>query len=214
MTEKKQEIKNDINTAIVNVMRDIGAIGKNDTNDFDHYKFRGIDAVYNAIQPALVKNGVYIVPKCLSCEQEDRTNDKNKTMVHTRVMVEYTLYGPDGSNRVTVFPGEGIDRSDKSTNKAMTAAYKYMLFELFTIPTEDLSDADKESPEAGTLTPKAAEKAKKESAHHQIVEYFYTHGIKEKADIDAISDEFKLTECKTDAEFAEKLKEIKAKYGE
>ena len=203
MTEKKQEIKNDINTAIVNVMRDIGAIGKNDTNDFDHYKFRGIDAVYNAIQPALVKNGVYIVPKCLNCEQEDRTNDKNKTMVHTRVMVEYTLYGPDGSSRVTVFPGEGIDRSDKSTNKAMTAAYKYMLFELFTIPTEDNNDADKESPDVGDAVLHI-------SSHDQIVEYCYKNDLSPRE----INAEFGLKECKTEEQFAEKLKEIKAKYGE
>lgn len=136
--------------AIIGVMKDIGAIKKNDENKFDGYKFRGIDAVYNAIQPAFVKNGVFIVPNLLSVEQEDRTTAKGGIQIHTKVTVEYTLYAEDGSSIKGIFPGEAMDRSDKSINKAMTAAYKYMLFELFTIPTQDNQDADAESPDAGT----------------------------------------------------------------
>lgn len=136
--------------AINGVMSDIGAIQKNDENTYDRYKYRGIDAVYNAIQPALIKNEVMIVPILKDIEQTDRVTKKGEPCVHTRVTVEYRITATDGSFITAMFPGEAIDRSDKSINKAMTAAFKYLLFELFCIPTEDLNDADKESPEAGT----------------------------------------------------------------
>lgn len=135
--------------SISNVMKDIGAIGKNDVNEYDKYKFRGIDAVYNALNGALVKNKVFIVPELLDLEQEDRQTAKGGVQIHTKVKVKYSLFAEDGTFITSVFPGEAMDRSDKSINKAMTAAYKYMLFELFTIPTEENKDADAESPEAG-----------------------------------------------------------------
>lgn len=135
--------------AIVGVMRDIGAIGKDQTNTFDKYKFRGIDDVYNALQPALVKNGVFSAPNLLELNQEDRVSRKGDSMIYTSVKVEYTFFADDGSYIKVVVPGEAADRSDKSINKAMSAAYKYACFQTFCIPTEEMKDADAESPEVG-----------------------------------------------------------------
>lgn len=145
---------NEIYQAINNVMADIGSIQKNDLNNYDKYKYRGIDAVYNAVQPALIKNGVFIVPQLQTIEQTDRLSRKQETQIHTRVTVQFTLFAKDGSSITCVFPGEAVDRSDKSINKAMTAAFKYMIFELFCIPTEDLNDADAESNDIGTVAKK------------------------------------------------------------
>ena len=41
----------------IKTMEDVGAIGKKDKNEYDKYMFRGIDAVMNALHPAMVKNG-------------------------------------------------------------------------------------------------------------------------------------------------------------
>lgn len=142
-------MENKIYGAIVATMKDIGAIGKNDSNDFDRYKYRGIDAVYNALQPAMVKNGIFVIPELMEIEQSDRVSRKGDQMIHSRVTVKYTFFADDGSSVIAIVPGEAMDRSDKSVNKAMTAAYKYACFQTFTIPTEDFSDADGESPEAG-----------------------------------------------------------------
>jgi hypothetical protein len=38
--------------------------------------------------------------------------------------------------------GEAMDSGDKSSNKAMSAAYKYAAFQAFCIPTEGDNDAD------------------------------------------------------------------------
>lgn len=139
--------------AIVDTMKEIGAIGKKDRNEFDKYMFRGIDAVYNALQPAMVKNGIFVTPMLQRIEQTDRLSRKGESMIHTRVEVLYTFFAEDGSFIKVVVPGEAMDRSDKSANKAMSAAFKYACFQTFCIPTEEMKDADSESPDAGKKAP-------------------------------------------------------------
>lgn len=209
MAAEKIAKKKNIYAAINAVMRDIGSIRKDETNDFDHYKFRGIDAVYNAIQPALVKNGVFIVPDLQDINQEERTSGNNKTMIYTTVKVRFTLYAEDGTSISGVFPGEAMDRSDKSTNKAMTAAYKYMIFELFTIPTEDNQDADKESPEAG----KKKTSVGRERAREKLLAYFKEKNIKTDEQT-KICEELKLSPKSTADEINEAYKKIKERFGE
>lgn len=135
--------------AIIATMKDIGAIGKDQKNTFDGYKFRGIDDVYNALQPAMIKNGIFVAPTLLEMVQEDRTSRKGEQMIHTSLKVQFTFYADDGSFIETVVPGEAADRSDKSINKAMSAAFKYACFQTFCIPVAEMKDADAESPEIG-----------------------------------------------------------------
>lgn len=135
--------------AISNVMADIGAVGKNNTNQFDKYKFRGIDDVMNALYPAMVKNHVFVTPEVLESSREERASKDGKTMMYTILKIKYTFYTDDGSSVECVVVGEAMDRSDKSTNKAMSAGFKYACFQTFCIPTEEMQDADLDSPEIG-----------------------------------------------------------------
>ncbi len=137
------------------VMREIGAIGKDQKNQAQGFKFRGIDQFVNALYPALTKNGVFMAPRALRHDQEIkdvvRSNGKSGVDKHVSIMMEYTFYAEDGSN-VTVgpIPAEGLDSGDKATNKALSAALKYALIQTFSIPTEDMAEADLESPEMGS----------------------------------------------------------------
>lgn len=135
--------------AISNVMADIGAVGKNNTNQFDKYKFRGIDDVMNALYPAMVKNHVFVTPEVLESSREERASKDGKTMMYSILKIKYTFYTDDGSSVDCVVVGEAMDRSDKSTNKAMSAGFKYACFQTFCIPTEEMQDADLDSPEIG-----------------------------------------------------------------
>ena len=45
----------DIHTSISKIMSEIGAIGKDQTNKQQGFKYRGIDDVMNALQPARKK---------------------------------------------------------------------------------------------------------------------------------------------------------------
>lgn len=129
------------------VMNDIGAIGKTSKNTTQGFMFRGIDAVMNAINPALVKYKLFIVPEVLEQSREERQTTKGGTLIYSIVKVKYTFYAEDGSNISAVVIGEGMDSGDKATNKAMSIAFKYACFQVFCIPTEEMVDPDKESHE-------------------------------------------------------------------
>lgn len=135
--------------ALCAVQKDLAAAGiaKSQTNTFDKYQFRGIDDVLNALSPILSRHGVIIMPSVLTSEIRTVQTSQGKPQNHAKVEVEYTLYDAEGDAITHKFVGEGMDRGDKSINKACTAAYKYFLFECFCIPVQGTPDADKDSPE-------------------------------------------------------------------
>lgn len=140
---------------IPRVMAEIKVIGKDQKNLHQGYKFRGIDQMYGAIQPSLVKHGVFCCPQVQRSEtfEIETFDDKGKSKIAFRVLltIAHRFYADDGSFIEVVTQGEAIDRSDKASNKAMSAAMKYCFIELFSIPTveEGIEDADLDSPEAG-----------------------------------------------------------------
>jgi hypothetical protein len=123
-------------------------IGKDSENKFDGYKFRGIDAVYNALAPLLAKHGLCILPRMVSRSCEERQSQKGGALFYVTVEAEFDFVSAeDGSKHTVRTFGEAMDRGDKATNKAMSAAYKYAAFQAFAIPTEGDNDADATSHE-------------------------------------------------------------------
>lgn len=121
-------------------------IGKERTNTFDNYKFRGIDDVYNALAPLLAKHGLCILPRIVSRSCEERQSQKGGALFYVTVEAEFDFVSAeDGTKHTVKTYGEAMDRGDKATNKAMSAAYKYAAFQTFAIPTEGNADADSES---------------------------------------------------------------------
>lgn len=145
------------------VMKDVGAIGKDQKNTAQGFKFRGIDQFVNALYPALTKHGVFMTPRATQFSQDlkdvTRSNGKAGVDKHVAIMMEYDFYAEDGS-KVTVgpVPAEGLDSGDKATNKALSAALKYALIQTFSIPTEDMAEADFDSPEIGRVNKGSPEK--------------------------------------------------------
>lgn len=131
--------------AIAGVIADVGAVSKDKVNKQQGFKFRSIDDVYNALHPALAKNKVFIVPRILNRVSSVIGKTRNGAdMVKVECEIEFTFYGEDGSNVSAIIVGEGLDTGDKATNKAMAIAYKYACFQVFCIPTEDMTDPDEE----------------------------------------------------------------------
>lgn len=107
------------------------------------FMFRGIDDVLNALSPALVEHGLVIVPRCIERESVERQTKAGGAIFYTTVKVDFDFIAvSDGSKHTATMYGEAMDTSDKSTNKAMSAAYKYAAFQTFCIPTEGDNDAD------------------------------------------------------------------------
>ena len=155
-------------------MREIGAVGKDSVNQTQGFKYRGIDAVYNALNPVMSKYGLFIVPEILEQNREERTTvkkvwdsdtksrvDKASTLIWSILKIRFTMYAPDGSNVSAVVIGEGMDTGDKATNKAMSIALKYAAFQMFMIPTEETTiDPDSESHEVEPKKPAAKQEEK------------------------------------------------------
>jgi hypothetical protein len=145
------------------VMSEIKSVGKDQKNVAQGFKFRGIDQFVNALYPALVKHGVFMAPEVVKEEhvlqEVVRSSGKNGIDKHVHILVKYTFYAEDGSS-VAVGPiaAEGLDSGDKATNKALSAALKYALIQTFSIPTEDMAEADSDSPEIGARAKPGPEK--------------------------------------------------------
>lgn len=136
--------------AINAIMGEIGAIGKNKKNTQQGYMFRGIDDVYNVLNPALIKHKVFVLPEIIEQEREERQTKSGGTLIYSICKTRYTFCSAeDGSKISVVVVGEGMDNGDKASNKAMAAAFKYACFQVFCIPTEEMAkdDADNYSPE-------------------------------------------------------------------
>ena len=135
----------DIYIKMAEVMSKITAISKERKNIQQNFLYRGIEDVYNSVQPVLARAGIFMSPEVLSHHREERVNKSGTTLSFSRIVMRYTFYAPDGSSVSCSVMGEGMDTGDKSSNKAMAAAHKYALFQVFAIPTSDLDDPDAES---------------------------------------------------------------------
>lgn len=149
-----------IYTLMGKIMSEIGHVGKDSKNEQQGFKYRSIDAVYNAINPLLGKYGVFLSPEVLSKTREERTNKNGTVLAFTCLRMKYTFYAPDGSSVSCVVEGEGMDSGDKSSNKAMAVAHKYALLQTFCIPTEEVKDPDAEV----HVISESAQSARKEPA--------------------------------------------------
>jgi hypothetical protein len=119
------------------VMGDIQAVGKKDRNNQQGYDFRGIDAVVNAVGPALRKHGVIAVPHKSEAKYRDVLTNSGKPSRECTVTVTYRFYGPAGDFIECEVPGESMDFGDKGAPKAMSVAYRIALLQALCIPTHE-----------------------------------------------------------------------------
>ena len=131
-----------IYAAMCAAMADIGAVTKSKINQQQHFNYRGIDDVMNALYPVLSKHGLFLVPEVLEHRREERASKNGGNLIYSLMKIKYTMFACDGSSVSAVVIGEGMDSADKSSNKAMAVAMKYALFLMFCIPTEEMANDD------------------------------------------------------------------------
>ena len=150
--------------AIIGVMAEINAIGKDRKNQQQGFAYRGIDDVMNELHAALTKNKVFVVPEVL---HEARSTGKTRSggdLFYTRLKIRFTFYTDDGSSVSAVVIGEAMDSGDKASNKALSIGLKYAMLQVFCIPTEDEKDPDAQSPQPQAGSMKPAKPAPKKAA--------------------------------------------------
>lgn len=131
-----------INAVTKEIAKD--GISKDRKNASQGYSFRGIDDVLNVLASIITTNELVIIPHMRSREQVERTTAKGGVLFYVTVEADYTFISAQDGTEHTVGPfyGEAMDSADKATNKAMSAAYKYMAIQTFCIPTRGDNDAD------------------------------------------------------------------------
>lgn len=132
--------------ALSAVMEEVQGIRKGDRNTQQGYMFRGVDAVVNAVGPALRKHGVIVLPISTVAESEHYTTAKGSPMKGVTLTVGFRFYGPAGDFLDAQVCGEASDSGDKATPKAHSVAYRTLLLEALCIPTDE-PDPDSESHE-------------------------------------------------------------------
>lgn len=110
------------------------------------YNFRGIDDVFVALNPLFKKHKIITTRRNLQSERLVRTNAKGKEVVEVFIKsCQYVFKSLiDGSEIVSEGFGEGQDSSggDKGSSMATSNSYKYVIFEMFNIPTKEQKDSD------------------------------------------------------------------------
>lgn len=132
-----------------------GGISKSRKNKEQGYSFRGVDDVMNALAPALASARLCIFPRVLTREKTERPSKSGGVLFCTVVEMEFDFVAvEDGSTHTVRVIGEAMDSADKSSNKAMSAGYKYACLQTFCIPTEAVGeDADAVTPEPIAAAP-------------------------------------------------------------
>lgn len=126
--------------ALAAVMKDVQGVGKHEQNTAPNggFMFRGIDAVTNAVGPALRKHGVIVVPSVVSSDYGTVVVGKNRTeMSHSQVIIDYTWYGPEGDAIVSRVAAESMDSGDKATAKAHSVAFRIAMLQTLCLPTDE-----------------------------------------------------------------------------
>lgn len=148
--------------AITAVIHDISQLGisKGSRNKEQGYAYRGIDDVLNALSPLYAKHGLVILPSVSERVVTEAKTKSGTALWKVAVRVDYAVMSSaDGSAVACSTWGEAMDSADKATNKALSAAYKYLAIQLFAIPVKGQPDADADTPEPHTAvdTPDEAE---------------------------------------------------------
>jgi hypothetical protein len=137
-----------VHQAMAEAMAQVRAVGKWGVNKDQGYSFRSIDHFMSALSPAMAAAGVHIAPAVLQRLTDDTHETRGGAIMRwVDVEMRFTFYGPAGDSFDVVTWGEARDAADKATNKAMTGAFKYAIMQAFMVPTEDLDDQDRTTPE-------------------------------------------------------------------
>ena len=143
MAETKQEQKPaTLIEKLAAVMAAVERVPKNGWNDFHKYHYATEADLSDAVRSNLARWGVMLIPSVEKVEWS-KVPTKNGEERLATLTVRFTA--TDGKTDFSfIVIGEGQDRGDKATYKAMTGATKYALLKLFLIPTGDDPEKDED----------------------------------------------------------------------
>lgn len=158
------------------IMKEIGYVQKDKKNSFMNFKYVSHDAVTSAIRPFLVNHGVNITCSIVQNDVKEITTgkgDKTDKAYMTLVTAEISFINIDNpEDKVVVHSvGQGIDKNDLGSGKAVSYAYKYALLKNLALETGDDPESDNIDYKAngGTNKTTASSKPATDTSKPQVV---------------------------------------------
>lgn len=130
-----------IASKILNVMKKIGPIIKDKTNEEKGFDYASIASIIIRAREALIEEKVIMIQLKLN-QVVQRGNDVLIDMVYRFYDTEPNNKGECDYMDVNI-PGEGCDKEGWAVYKALSGAYKYAMTQTFAIPTIDDAEKDK-----------------------------------------------------------------------
>ena len=130
-----------IASKILNVMKKIGPIIKDKTNEEKGFDYASIASIIIRAREALIEEKVIMIPLKLN-QVVQRGNDVLIDMVYRFYDTEPNNKGECDYMDVNI-PGEGCDKEGWAVYKALSGAYKYAMTQTFAIPTIKKKKKDK-----------------------------------------------------------------------
>lgn len=132
--------------AVVQVMKSLGTLVKDNENKFDHYDYASIDDFIDHVRSHCAEAGLFIIPnEARDAETQEVAKKDGKPMVVWSARFAFTLvhesgeaYGPIYKSISVLFNGAQAGGSSQSY------ALKQLMRGLFLIKTGDKDDPDKE----------------------------------------------------------------------
>ena len=154
---------------VANTLREEG-IGKRKGEGL-RFAYRSIEDVLFSLSPLLVKARLCIYPvKVEQINSQILPTSKGNSQRLVQLLITYRVScAEDGSYVDCQSIGDGMDSSDKATGKAMSYAYKSLMFQLFCIPVQGQPDPD--ATQDVELTAEALDEAALDAASKGLTEY-------------------------------------------
>ena len=134
---------------ILDIRKSVGVVNKNGENKFHHYNYATINDVIHEVRDKCNEHGILFIPLGI----ENPVYTKADQVISGLFKFKVVDADSGDSFESGVMAG-GEDKGDKHTYKTDTGALKYLLIQLFLLPTEDDPENDKNDKQP----PKASDK--------------------------------------------------------
>jgi|TARA_R110000796_G_scaffold45156_1_gene109471 hypothetical protein len=122
---------------VLAVMAEVQGVAKREKNIAQNFNFRGIDAVMNAVGPALRKHGGYLTQSIISVDYSTMASKNGGSLNIVRGIVQFNIFGSEGDPVTGDVAAESFDSGDKATAKMMSVALRTFLLQALALPTDE-----------------------------------------------------------------------------
>jgi hypothetical protein len=122
---------------VLAVMTEVQGVAKKEKNTAQNFSFRGIDAVLNAVGPAIRKHGGFLTQSIVSADYSTMASKNGGSLNIVRGIVQFNIYGSEGEPVTGDVAAESFDSGDKATAKMMSVALRTFLLQMLLLPTDE-----------------------------------------------------------------------------